>query len=90
MPVITLAAPQVQQHLHLTCAQSLARLRLTSVCCLLVQVRRAVAVCGHGAVQLDDCSGPDAKERQQQPLNASQEDRTHPTDALTVRGEHGL
>ena len=67
VPVSTLAAPQVQQHLHLTCAQSLARLRLTAVCSLLVQVGRAVTVCDHEAVQVDARSGPDAKERLREP-----------------------
>ena len=90
VPVSTLAAPQVQQHLHLTCAQSLARLRLTAVCCLLVQVGRAVTVCDHEAVLVDARSGPDAKERLREPSDVPHWLRTHASDAASLSAVHSL
>ena len=86
----TLAAPQVQQHLHLTCAQSLARLRLTAVCSLLVQVGRAVTICGHEAVLVDAGSGPDAKERLRERWNVPHWLRTHARHAASLRAGHSL
>ena len=86
----TLAAPQVQQHLHLTCAQSLARLRLTAVCSLLVQVGRAVTVCDHEAVLVDAGSGPDAKERLREPSDVPHWLRTHASDASSLSAGRSL